>query len=70
MTANQQRRVIMARKSQIGEDSDFSLEFWDAVGAEGRFAATWDAVVDLVRMGKLDADQLRLRRSIPRIERR
>ena len=64
-------RVVMARKIRLKEDDrSFDLAFWQRVGAEGRFAATWQAVVDLVRMGKLDEDQLRLRRSVTRLERR
>lgn len=66
-----QRPVIMARKIRLGEDDgSFDLEFWGRVGPDGRFAAAWDAVVDLVRMGKLDEPQLRLQRSTARLFRR
>lgn len=63
-------RVVMARRVRLGEDDGrFDLEFWQRVGAEGRFAAAWDAVVDLVRMGKLDERELRLQRSTARLVR-
>src|SRR5689334_6848864 len=64
-------RVIMVRKIHLGEDDgSFDLEFWERIGPEGRFAAAWDAVIDLVRMGKLDEPQLRLQRSSTRLVRR
>jgi hypothetical protein len=64
-------RVVMARTVQLDQlDNSFDHEFWRRVGAEGRFAAAWQAVVDLVALGLLDEDQLRLRRSVVRLERR
>lgn len=62
----------MIQKSRLGETAgrSFDLEFWRRLGPEARFAAAWDAVLDLVRMGKLDASQLRLQRSRIRVIRR
>lgn len=63
-------RVVMARKIRLGEDDgSFDFEFWRRMGSEGRFAAAWDAVVDLVRMGKLHERELRLQRSTARLVR-
>ncbi len=38
-----EKRLKMARVLRPGEvdDGSFDLEFWQAVGAEGRFAAAW-----------------------------
>ena len=61
----------MARKIRVGEDDgSFDLEFWERMGPNARFEAAWDAVVDLVRMGKLDEHQLRLQRSAACLVRR
>jgi hypothetical protein len=66
------KRVIMIKKSRLGEEEgrSFDLEFWRRMGAQARWAAAWDAVLDLVRMGKLDENQLRLQRSRIRVVRR
>jgi hypothetical protein len=69
--SEEKKPVVMVRKLRLGEDGqDFDLEFWDRMGAEARFAAAWDAVSDLVRMGKLHEHQLRLQRYHIRVERR
>lgn len=71
MTTDSRRRVATVRKIAIEDDPDrFDLDFWQSLPADERFAATWDAVEDLARMGRIDADQLRLRRSVVRLERR
>jgi hypothetical protein len=44
----------MMRRIRLGDDNgEFDLEFWQQLGSEARFAAAWDAVCDLVRLGKL-----------------
>ena len=64
-------RVIMARKCRISaNDQTFDLDFWEAVGPEGRFAAVWGAVVDSVHMGHMDEAELRLRRHVARVVRK
>jgi hypothetical protein len=71
MTEDRSSRVIMTRKVRLDElDRSFDYEFWQRVGAEGRFAAAWQLVRDLTALGKLDDGQLRLRRSAVRLERR
>jgi hypothetical protein len=58
----------MARKIRLGEDTgSFDLEFWQRMGADARFAAAWDAVLELVRLGKLHEHQLRLQRNKSRL---
>lgn len=52
----------LAKRS--GLDRSFDLEFWSAVGAEGRFAATWDMVAETAALRGQDAGELRLQRSV------
>jgi hypothetical protein len=47
-------------------DRSFDLEFWAAVGAEGRFAATWEMVAETAAMRGRDAGEFRLQRSVLR----
>lgn len=47
-------------------DRSFDLDFWSAVGAEGRFAATWEMVAETAAMRGRDARELRLQRSVLR----
>ena len=54
----------LAKKSTL--DRSFDLEFWSAVGAEGRFAATWEMVAETAAMREKDASELRLQRSVLR----
>jgi hypothetical protein len=58
-------RVVMARLAKKASlDRSFDLDFWAAVGAEGRFAATWDMVAETAAMRGRDAGELRLQRSV------
>lgn len=64
-------RVVMARLAKKSAlDRSFDLEFWSAVGAEGRFAATWEMVAETAAMRGKDARELRLQRSVLRSVRR
>jgi hypothetical protein len=54
----------LTKKSAL--DRSFDLEFWSAVGAEGRFAATWEMVAETAAMRGKDAGELRLQRSVLR----
>jgi hypothetical protein len=65
-------RVVMTRLLRPGEadDGSFDLEFWRRVGAEGRFAATWEMVAEAAAWRGEDGDQPRLQRSVVRVVRR
>jgi hypothetical protein len=58
----------LAKKAAL--DRSFDLEFWSAVGAEGRFAAAWDMVAETAALRGRDAGELRLQRSVLRSRRR
>lgn len=62
----------MARIGRLHDDSRaFDLDFWDKVGAEGRFAAMWEMVTETLTAGhETNGDQLRLQRSVCRLVRR
>ncbi len=66
------KRLKMARVLRPGEvdDRSFDLEFWQAIGAEGRFAAGWEMVNEIRAFRGLDGDQPRLQRSVLRVVRR
>jgi hypothetical protein len=58
-------RLVMARLAKRSAlDRSFDLEFWSAVGAEGRFAATWEMVSETAAMRGKNARELRLQRSV------
>lgn len=51
-------------------DRSFDLEFWQEVGADGRFEAAWQMVQDAYRIKGLNPVELRLQRSVQNIKRR
>ena len=66
-------RVRMARVLRNGtrDDGSFDIEFWRRIGAEGRFAAAWEMVLEAQAIrGVKDAREPRLQRSVLRVERR
>lgn len=52
------------------DDGSFDILFWQRVGAEGIFAATWDMVREVQLIRGLHANESRLQRSITRVIRR
>ena len=65
-------RVIMSRvlRNHQKDDGSFDLEFWRKVGAEGRFAAAWEMVLEAAAFRGQDGGQPRLQRSVTRVVRR
>lgn len=63
-------RKITARKIHFNEnDRSFDLEFWQQAGADARFAAAWQMVLDMLIIRGENVDQFRLQRSVENIER-
>ena len=64
-------RVATARVLRPGQrdDGSFDLEFWQRVGAEGRFAACWEMVSEVSAFREKDGSQPRLQRSVLRVMR-
>lgn len=51
------------------DDRSFDRDFWQQAGAEARFAAAWQMVLDMLIIRGEDVDQLRLQRSVENVER-
>ena len=66
-------RIIVARKMRRGQAKaeEFDKAFWDRLGHEAKFAATWE-MVNEVRLfrGQKDAGEQRLQRTVQNIQRR
>ncbi len=61
----------MTRKLPTNEDDGaFDREFWARQTAEQRFEAAWQCVLDYAAMKGLREPELRLQRSVVRVERR
>ena len=62
-------RIVMTRvlRRGVSDDGSFDLEFWRRVGAEGRFAATWEMVGEARWIRGEDGGQSRLSRSVCRV---
>jgi hypothetical protein len=65
-------RAIMTRilRNHEKDDGSFDLDFWQKVGAEGRFAAAWEMVQEVLAFRGQDGGQPRLQRSVTRVIRR
>lgn len=64
-------RGLMTYKMTTVDDADrsFDLAFWQAQSAEARFAAAWEMVEFAWEFKKRPSDELRLQRSVSRLER-
>jgi hypothetical protein len=62
-------RVTRSRVLRDGQrdDGSFDLEFWQAIGGEGIFAAAWEMVGEVRAIRGEDGDQPRLQRSVLRV---
>ena len=65
-------RLSVSRVLRGGEkdDGSFDLKFWQAIGAEGIFAAAWEMIDEFRSFRGEDGDQPRLQRSVLRVVRR
>ena len=62
--------VRMARLIKASEmDRSFDLAFWKEVGAEGRFSAAWQMVLEVNAIRGKEHREPRLRRSVQSIQR-
>jgi hypothetical protein len=70
MSESGHSRVRMARLIKAKEmDRSFDLAFWKRVGAEGRFSAAWDMVLEVNAIRGKETTESRLQRSVQNIER-
>jgi len=60
----------MAKLVRLNEaDRSFDLEFWAKLGAEKRFKAAWDMVLEVNAIKGKGVDESRLQRHVQNIER-
>jgi len=60
----------MAKLVRLNEaDRSFDLEFWAKLGAEKRFKASWDMVLEVNVIKGKGVDESRLQRHVQNIER-
>ena len=65
MREGPRKPVRMARLTKASEmDRSFDLEFWERVGAEGRFSAARDMVLEVNAIRGKERREPRLRRSV------
>jgi hypothetical protein len=65
------QRKVVGKLLRIGSDEADRMdwEFWQSVGAEGRFAAAWEMVAEVNAFRGGDGNQPRLQRSVQNIQR-
>ena len=70
-TPTKKERVVMARLiHRDQQDRSFDLEFWDKVGAAGRFAAAWQMLKEVQLMRGQSGELPRMQRNVARLLRR
>jgi hypothetical protein len=69
--AERRRRIGVARKIRLHEDDgSFDDEFWSAIDPSERMRLNWEMVVEHHAVKGRDPAELRLRRSVARVQRR
>lgn len=64
------KRISLSRLAHGNEiHREFDFEFWRNVGAEGRFAAAWEMVGEVMAMRGMTGRQARLQKSVVHIVR-
>ena len=71
MTNARRRASMTVRKARLGDDDGrFDSEFWARQTPEARLEAVWQAVLDWAALNGIDEGELRVQRSVVRVERR
>ena len=73
MAAEEHTKKRIIKERLVRRDADngtFDRSFWQNAGAEARFAAAWEMVVEARLFRGLDADESRLQRTVEHIQRR
>ena len=61
---------VMERKGRIEDlDRSFDVDYWQRLGPEAIFSAAWEMVVQAWKLKGRSADELRLQRTVERVER-
>ncbi|MBI3183494.1 MAG: hypothetical protein HYZ28_15255 [Myxococcales bacterium] len=71
MDRREERKRGFSRVVRLGQDDgSFDAEFWSRLTPEQRLELIWDMTREAMAMKGIDEHQLRLQRSIARVERR
>lgn len=63
-------KIRMAKLVKLDEaDRSFDLEFWGKMGAEKRFKAAWDMVLEVNAIKGKEVNESRLQRHVQNIKR-
>ena len=63
-------RFVMERKGRIEDlDRSFDVDYWRRLGPEAIFSAAWEMVIQAWKLKGRSADELRLQRTVERVER-
>ena len=66
-----EKKIIKSRLVPLCQmDRSFDLEFWDKVGVQGRFEATWQMALEAYAIRGENVRESRLQRSVQNIRRR
>jgi hypothetical protein len=68
--AERRRRMTVRKFASHAEADAADVAYWRSVSPEGRLEAVWDLVRSYSEMQGQSGDQLRLQRSVCRVERR
>ena len=69
-TAERRRRMTVRKFASNAEADAADIEYWRGVSPEEKLAMVWDLVLVHSQMQGQSVDQLRLQRSVCRVERR
>jgi len=63
------KRDITIRKGKLGQEDEKLLdyEYWDKLGDEAKFAASWELVIQAYEIKGLDLNELRFQRSVEKL---
>jgi len=70
MPKTKSSKIRMARLVKASDaDRSLDLLFWKKIGAEGRFAAAWQMVLEVTAIKGKDIGEPRLQRSVQNVQR-
>ena len=63
------KKIVWAHKAKSFKDArESNARFWRRAGAEARFAAMWDCVKEYCRIKGIDANKLRMQKSVEKFK--
>lgn len=62
------KKVIIEKLTFLSDANSFDSRFWQKVGSQARFAATWKTIEEFYKIKGINGYKLRLQRSIQNIK--